>query len=74
MMEENRDTAGWGIIGTLWAIFATVSPTVLQQIGTAALIAGGGWLGSYTMKKIVTYLEGRVDRWKEDRKNKTNIE
>lgn len=70
-MEENRDTAGWGIVGTVWAMMIA-TPTLMQQIGTAALVAGTGWLASYIMKRLVIYGEGQFNLWRENRKKTKN--
>lgn len=70
VMESNRDTAGWGLIGTVIA-FAT-SSYVLEQLMTASLVAGAGWLGSYFTKKVYLYLGHLVTRWWKNRKTKSN--
>lgn len=71
-MEHNKDTAGWGLIGAVIAY--AMSSHLIEQLSTAALVAGSGCLGHYIVKKIVTYLEGMITRWKENRKNKSNKE
>ena len=70
-MEENRDTAGWGIIGTVWAMFMA-SPSLGEKMAVAAMVAGAGWLGSYIVKKLITYGEAKVRRWLRRRRNKPN--
>jgi hypothetical protein len=70
MMEEHRDTAGWGLLGTVTALF--MYSDVLEQVATAALVAGAGWMGSYILKKLVTYLEGLITNWWKNRKMKSN--
>lgn len=71
VMESNRDTAGWGIIGTVWAM-ATASPSLFEKMGVAMLVAGAGWLGSYIIKKLITYGEAKVRRWLRRRRHKPN--
>lgn len=68
IMEGNRDTAGWGFIGTAMAFF--MSSGIWNQIVTATLIAGSGCLASYIVKKIVIYLEDLVKNWWDKRKTK----
>lgn len=72
MMEENRDTAGWGLLGTVTALFMYVD--LMEAMATAALVAGSGFLGSYAIKKLVTYLEDLVTKWWKNRKTKNNKE
>lgn len=71
VMESNRDTAGWGIIGSVWAL-SSASPTLLEKMIVAALVAGAGWLGSYIVKKLITYGEAKIRYWFGRRKSKTN--
>lgn len=71
IMESNRDTAGWGIIGSVWAL-SSASPSLFEKMMVAALVAGAGWLGSYIVKKLITYGEAKIRYWFECRKSKTN--
>ena len=72
IMEGNRDTAGWGIIGSVWAL-SSASPSLMEKMLVAALVAGAGWLGSYIVKKLITYGEAKIRYWFERRKQtKTN--
>lgn len=68
IMIENRDTAGWGIVGTVSAFLT--SSQIIYQMATAIAVAAAGTLASYVTRELVRYIHRRVKAWLETRKER----
>lgn len=69
LMENNKDTAVWGgVAAMLGLVFA--SAELERQFLVIVVFPMLGWFGVYILKKMVTYVEGLVTSWWENRKTK----
>lgn len=53
VMEQNRDTTGWGIVGLILGLLT--SPDLIVQAVVAILFPTIGWTLLYFVKREITY-------------------
>lgn len=65
-MEQNGDTAGWGVMGTVTGF--VLYTNWVEQAAAAALVAASGMLGSIIAKTLYNYIGRKVTSWWQNRK------